>query len=151
MIRNIYILTVFLFLFISAGYTQVKNITFVSNQHSFNTAIYLSTHQYYIDTRIYLSKFGSKADKIIYIDTDDIIEQKYILGFLSMQSRISNIKHEYISKSHSQYTSDHSVYFTNMQSTADISYYVTDSQDNADVIVITEKNISSLSYNPLSR
>jgi len=148
MIRNIYILTVFLFLFISAGYTKVKNITFVSNQYPSTVAIHLSLQQYNIDKRIYLSKSDRNVDKIIYIDTDDIMEQKYILGLLSMQSRISNIKHEYISKSHTRYTSDHSVYFTHLQSTADISYYVTDSRDNADIIAITKKNIFSLSYNP---
>jgi len=126
----------------------VKNITFVSNRHPSTVAIYLSLQHYNIDKRIYLSKSDRNVDKIIYIDTDDIIEQKYILGFLSMQSGISNIKHEYISKSHTCYTSDHSVYFTHRQSTADISYYVTDSQYNADIIVITKKNIFSLSHNP---
>ena len=126
----------------------MKNITFTTIPKTFSTAIHISKHQYNVDKRIYLSNSGSKVDKIIYIDTDDIIEQKYILGFLSMQSEISNIKHEYISKSHTCYTSDHSVYFTHRQSTADISYYVTDSQYNADIIVITKKNIFSLSHNP---
>ena len=125
-------------MFISSGYTEVKNITFTSIPNPLSTPIHLSKHPYNVDKRIFLSNSGVNVNKIIYIDTDDIDEQKYVLAYLSMDPKIINVRHEYILKSNRLHGSNHSVYFTNRKPTADISYFITDSQDHADIIVITK-------------
>ena len=139
-----YIIILF-FCIVSFLFSGIKNVSFSTFPSSTSTSIHISDNMFNVDKKIYITDSEKNADNVVFIDSNNIEIQKYVIALLSMEKH--NINKSSIYTTLVKYNADHIVYFSNIEVISDQSYYITDSKNNADIVIITDRFFySSLTY-----